>query len=370
MDLRSLMKRICHLVACLYGWVVLSGAVAVEVPAHMVWVPGGEFVMGSTDPLASVDEAPKHRVRVDGFWMDVTEVTNAQFRAFVLASGYKTVAERIIDWEQLKTQLPPGTPKPSDEALQPGSLVFASPDHPVLVADYLQWWRWTQGADWRHPTGPDSSIVDHDGDPVVHIAFEDAVAYCDWAGKRLPTESEWEFAARGGLAEKVNVWGDEPVDETRANIWQGTFPYENTAADGFAMVSPVKHFPPNGYGLYGVAGNVWEWCSDLYRPDEYARRVKAAGASGVTINPKGPPRSFDPRNPLAPESCVQRGGSFLCHNSYCASYRPSARMACPPDTSTQNVGFRCVLTPKMWLAQQSKRRIDQKDSANRLPPEG
>ena len=355
------------LVTC---FAAIALADAPKQPDGMAWIPGGEFVMGSTDPLSRVDEAPKHRVRVDGFWMDVTEVTNAQFRAFVDATGYKTVAERMVDWDELKLQLPPGTPKPDDDALQPGSLVFFSPDHPVQVADYLQWWRWTRGADWRHPTGPDSSIVGRDDDPVVHIAFEDALAYCKWAGKRLPTESEWEFAARGGLSEKVNVWGDEPVDETRANIWQGMFPYENTAADGFAFVSPVKHFPPNGYGLYGMAGNVWEWCSDLYRPDEYARRVKAAGQSGVTVNPKGPPRSFDPRNPRALESRVHRGGSFLCHDSYCASYRPSARMASPPDTSSQNVGFRCVMTQEMWRAEQSRQGRNNSAAATNPGPSG
>ncbi len=328
-----------------------GAVVSLDCPDGMVWIPGGVFVMGSTDPLARVDEAPKHRVRVDGIWMDATEVTNAQFRKFVNATGYVTVAEKPIDWDELKRQLPPGTPKPPDDALEPGSLVFVAPDHPVRVADYLQWWQWTHGANWRHPAGPDSSIENRDDLPVVHIAYEDALAYCKWAGRSLPTESQWEFAARGGLAEKVNVWGDEPVDEERANIWQGRFPYENSAADGYAQTAPVRSFPPNGYGLYDTAGNVWEWCSDLYRPDEYARRVGLADPSRITINPKGPPRSFDPRNPIAPESRVQRGGSFLCHDSYCASYRPSARMACPTDTSSQNVGFRTILTPTMWLAQ-------------------
>jgi formylglycine-generating enzyme required for sulfatase activity len=310
----------------------------------MVWVPGGEFTMGSTDALARQDESPKHRVRVDGFWMDVTEVTNAQFAAFVKATGYKTMAERPVDWEELKKQLPPGTPKPPDEKLQPGSLVFTPPGRPVDTRDYSQWWTWTIGANWRHREGPASSIEGKDNEPVVQVAFEDVQAYCEWAGKRLPTEAEWEFAARGGLEGKVNVWGDAPIDRKRANTWQGHFPDRNTAEDGFARVAPVKSFPANGYGLYEMAGNVWEWCSDLYRPDTYARRVREIGKDGVCINPTGPEASFDPRNPHTPESRVQRGGSFLCHDSYCANYRPSARMPCPPDPGLQHLGFRCVIS--------------------------
>jgi formylglycine-generating enzyme required for sulfatase activity len=306
--------------------------------------------MGSTDPLARPDEAPKHRVRVDGFWMDATEVTNAQFRSFVEATGYKTVAERPVDWEELKKQVAPGTPKPPDEMLQPGSLVFTPPDHPVDLRDNAQWWQWTTGANWRHPEGPSSTLDRRDSYPVVHVAFEDAVAYCKWAGKRLPTEAEWEFAARGGLEGKINVWGDEPIDPKRANTWQGHFPDQNTVEDGFARAAPVKSFPPNGYGLYDMAGNVWEWCSDLYRPDTYARRVLETGKDGVAVNPTGPTTSLDPRNPNSPESRVHRGGSFLCNDSYCASYRPSARMACPPDTGMQHLGFRCVRTPEMWGA--------------------
>ncbi len=309
----------------------------------MVWIPGGEFMMGSTDPLARPDEAPVHRVRVDGFWMDVTEVTNAQFAEFVKATGYKTVAERPVDWEELKKQLPEGTPRPADEMLLPGSLVFTPPDHPVDLRAYEQWWAWTTGANWRHPEGPASSIEGKDRYPVVHIAYEDAVAYCAWAGKSLPTEAQWEFAARGGLDGKVNVWGDEPVDARRCNIWQGHFPDSNTAEDGFTRAAPVGSFPANGFGLHDMAGNVWEWCSDLYRPDTYARDVLTAGQGVVINNPRGPAKSLDPRNPDAPESRVHRGGSFLCNDSYCASYRPSARMACPPDTGLQHLGFRCVL---------------------------
>jgi len=326
---------------------------ATESPPGMVWIPGGEFAMGSVDPLARPDEQPIHRVRVDGFWMDITEVTNAQFARFVEATGYKTIAERPVDWEELKKQVAPGTPKPPDELLQPGSLVFTPPDHPVDLRDYSQWWTWTLGADWRHPSGPGSTIDGHDNDPVVQIAFVDAVEYCVWAGGRLPTEAEWEFAARGGLEGKVNVWGDEPIDPKRANIWQGHFPDVNTKEDGFEHRAPVKSYAPNGFGLYDMAGNVWEWCSDLYRPDTYARIRLELGPTGVAVNPTGPKSSLDPRNPDAPESRVHRGGSFLCNDSYCASYRPSARMACPPDTGLEHLGFRCVMTPAMWEAQRA-----------------
>jgi formylglycine-generating enzyme required for sulfatase activity len=311
-------------------------------PQGMVWIPGGEFSMGSTDPLARPDERPVHRVRVDGFWMDATEVTNAQFAAFVEATGYTTVAERPVDWEELKKQLPAGTPRPDDAMLQPGSLVFTPPSGPVDLARFDLWWTWTLGANWRHPSGPGSDLKGRDAYPVVHVAFEDAAAYAAWAGKRLPTEAEWEYAARGGLDGKVNAWGDDPVSAARCNTWQGHFPDRNTAEDGFARAAPVKSFAPNGYGLYDVAGNVWEWCSDLYRPDAYARQVLTAGAGNVIANPKGPEKSLDPRNPDAPESRVHRGGSFLCNDSYCASYRPSARMAAPPDTGMEHLGFRCV----------------------------
>jgi formylglycine-generating enzyme required for sulfatase activity len=316
----------------------------------MVWIPGGEFTMGSVDPLARRDESPRHRVRVDGFWMNITEVTNAQYRAFVQATGYQTVAERPVDWKELKKQVPPGTPKPPAAMLQPGSLVFTPPPYPVNLRNYTQWWSWTIGANWQHPGGPDTTIKGRDDYPVVHIAYEDAVAYCTWAGKRLPTEAEWEYAARGGLDGRVNVWGDEPIDPKRANIWQGHFPDRNTAADGYERSAPVKQFPANGYGLYDMAGNVWEWCSDLYRPDMYAVRVRELGSGRVAVNPTGAKQSIDPRNPYAPESRVHRGGSFLCHDSYCASYRPSARMACPSDTGLQHLGFRCVMTPAMRAA--------------------
>ena len=317
-----------------------------EVETHegMVWIPGGEFLMGSTDPLARADESPVHSVRIDGFWMDTTEITNAQFAKFVEATGYKTVAERPVDWEAMKAQLPPGTPKPPEEQLQPGSLVFVPPAGPVDLRFVEQWWRWTNGADWRHPEGPSSSISGREQYPVVHIAFEDALAYAKWAGKRLPTEAEWECAARGGLRGKVNVWGDEPVDPKRCNYFQGHFPDHNTKEDGFETAAPVQSFPPNSFGLYDMAGNVWEWCADLYHERAYRMQIGDANSPAVAENPTGPATCFDSRRPDEKLLRLIRGGSFLCNDSYCASYRPSARMATSPDTALQHLGFRCVMS--------------------------
>ncbi len=307
------------------------------VPAGMVWIPAGEFTMGEQGPIARADERPTHRVRVDGFWMDRTEVTNAEFRRFVEATGYVTTAERAPDWEELKAQVSPGTPKPPDELLVPGSLVFVTPQKPGSLRDASRWWAWTPGADWRHPTGPDSSIDGMDEHPVVHISWDDAQAYCRWAGKRLPSEAEWEYAARGELEAKIFTWGDAPINPRRANTWQGRFPGENTGEDGFVTTAPVGSFPANGYGLLDMAGNVWEWTADWYRHDTYAKR----GGAGVTLNPTGPDTPLDPMEPRVPKR-VQRGGSFLCHASYCASYRPAARMKASPDTSLMHTGFRCV----------------------------
>ncbi|MBX3357140.1 MAG: formylglycine-generating enzyme family protein [Phycisphaeraceae bacterium] len=316
---------------------------APEKLASLVWIPGGEFDMGSTDPLARRDEAPIHRVRVDGFWISPTEVTNSQFANFVEATGYTTTAERAVDWEQLRQQVAPGTPKPPDDMLRPGSLVFVPPPgQPGESCADLSWWQWTIGADWRHPEGPASDITDRMDHPVVQVSYEDALAYCAWAGGRLPTEAEWEFAARGGLKDAVNPWGNEPIGPTRANTWQGSFPRVNSHEDGFVRTAPVASYPPNGYGLYDMAGNVWEWTSDLFRDDTYALMARSLGPDGVAANPKGPPASHDPRNPHAPDVRVQRGGSFLCNDSYCASYRVSARMGCTPDTGMSHVGIRLV----------------------------
>lgn len=310
-----------------------------DTPTGMVWIAGGEFTMGDTSGLGWPDEKPAHRVRVDGFWMDEHEVTNAQFREFVEATDYVTTAERAPTVEEILAQSPPGTEPPKAEDLVPGALVFLPTDSPVPLNDFSQWWAWTPGADWRHPLGPDSNLEGLDDHPVVHVSWYDAVAYAEWAGKRLPTEAEWEFAARGGLVEKPYGWGDEaPSDEAIfANIWQGTFPNENLEGDGYYRTAPVKSFAANRFGLYDTAGNVWEWCADWYDHDLYQRRSTRI----ATDNPEGPARSFDPDQPYTPQRS-QRGGSFLCNDSYCSRYRPAARHGCAPDTGMSHVGFRCV----------------------------
>lgn len=305
----------------------------------MVWIPGGTFMMGASDQEGRPDEYPQHQVQVKGFWMDATEVTNAQFRKFVEATGYITTAERKPDWEELKKQLPPGTPKPPDSVLMPASLVFVPPDRPLAsLQNVAQWWQWVRGANWKHPQGPGSSIEGKDDYPVVHVSWEDAAAYARWAGKRLPTEAEWEFAARAGMTNQPYTWGSEPVDKGghKANIWQGSFPDNNLVADGFARAAPVKSFAPNAYGLYDMAGNVWEWTADWYNAGYYAQ------CANKTLNdPKGAEAPYDPQEPTVPKKVV-RGGSFLCHASYCASYRVSARMKTSPDTGLEHTGFRCV----------------------------
>ncbi len=308
-------------------------------PPGMVWVPSGEFTMGTDSALGWPDEKPAHRVRVDGFWMDQTEVTNAQFRAFVEATGHVTTAEKTPDLAEIMRQLPPGTAPPPKEKLVPGSLVFRKTDGPVDLHDPSQWWKWTPGASWRHPEGPGSDIAGRDDHPVVHVSWYDAVACAKWAGKRLPTEAEWEFAARGGLEGKLYVWGNEPFDEKKqqANVWQGDFPWKNTAADGYEGTAPVKSYAPNGYGLYDMAGNAWEWCADWYDHDLYQRRA----GGGAIDNPTGPERSYVPHDSLSPQR-VQRGGSFLCSDEFCLRYRPGARQGCSPDTGMSHVGFRCV----------------------------
>ncbi len=316
-------------------------------PPGMVWIPGGEFTMGSSAEIARPDEKPTHRVRVDGFWIDTTEVTNKQFREFVEATGYVTTAEKAPDLREIMAQLPPGTPPPSADMLVPGSIVFVSPSVPGEM-----WWEWRKGVSWQHPEGPGSSIAEKDEYPVVHVSWFDAVAYAQWAGKRLPTEAEWEFAARGGLEGQPYIWGDASPYEgkPRANIWQGEFPRHNTGVDGYVATSPVRSYAPNSYGLYDMAGNVWEWVEDWYRPDTYVHRAGVA----VTVNPQGPDSSYDPREPTIPKR-VQRGGSYLCDANYCASYRPSARMKASPDTSLAHTGFRCVRTPDMAAKMAAKR---------------
>lgn len=315
-------------------------------PPGMLWIPVGEFQMGSEHPLARQNERPVHRVREGGFFVDITEVTNAHFRAFVEATGYTTVAERVPDWEDLKQQLPPGTPKPPDENFVPGSLVFWAPEPGTPLAPGT-WWHWTPGADWRHPQGPGSSIEGKDDHPVTHVAWEDANAYAEWAGKRLPTEAEWERLARGDATDSPYTWGDRAPEPADANIWQGTFPTENTREDGYLKTAPVRTFPPNSLGLYGVAGNVWEWTADWFASDLYARRVRANPNTTVFESPPGPAseaEAWDANEPGSAKRTI-RGGSFLCHVRYCSSYRPSARMATTPDTSAEHIGFRCVMDP-------------------------
>ena len=317
-----------------------------ETPPGMIWVPRGEFTMGAETPEARGDEGPSHRVRVDGFWLDATEVTNAQFRAFVEATGYVTTAEVAPTWEEIKKQVPPGTPEPDPGVLVPGALVFTPPEHPVDLRDYSRWWTWTPGANWRHPLGPDSSIEGMDHYPVVQVSWFDATAFAKWAGKRLPTEAEWERAARFGEDDQPFAWGSElqPDERHMANIWQGRFPYDNTSADGFDGIAPVGSFPPSELGFFDIAGNVWEWTSDQFRPDAYARRVRDLEPGTCCSNPTGPTSTADPRNPFASDSRVHKGGSFLCHASYCSSYRPSAKMASPPDNGMNHLGFRCAKT--------------------------
>ena len=308
----------------------------------MAWIAGGEFSMGAEDPpdmndtigmLATKDSRPIHRVYVDGFWMDKTEVTNAQFAAFVRATGYVTVAERTPRAEDF-----PGAPP---ENLVAGSVVFSPPDHPVPLDNHFQWWSYVKGANWRHPLGPKTSIAGREQYPVVHVAYEDALAYAKWAGKRLPTEAEWEFAARGGLTGKRYPWGDvfEPDGKWMANTHQGHFPDRDTGADAFVGIGPVAQFPANGYGLYDVAGNVWEWTSDWYRPDYYAE-LTAEG--GVARNPPGPDASFDPSEAGEPKR-AHRGGSFLCTDQYCSRYTVGTRGKGEVSTGTNHLGFRCVM---------------------------
>lgn len=318
-------------------------------PPGMIWIPGGEFTMGGFGPEARPDEFPRHRVRVSGFWIDETEVTIAQFKVFVAATGYVTTAEKAPDWEEMKKQLPPGTPKPDASVLVAGSLVFTPTKRPVPLDDWGQWWSWVPGANWKHPLGPRSNVIDdteYDQHPVIHVSWDDAVAYARWAGKRLPTEAEWEFACRGGKEGLRFQWGEEPPSQSdgsefKANLWQGGFPYENHPADGFILTAPVKSFPANSYGVYDMIGNVWEWTADWYRADAYV----SASKTGVDVDPKGPESSFDPAEPHAPKRVI-RGGSFLCDVVYCSSYRPSARMRTAPDSGQTHLGFRCVKSPE------------------------
>jgi len=305
----------------------------------MVFIEGGTFEMGADNDQARRDEYPKHPVKVHSFWLDVHEVTNAQFTKFVEETGYTTEAEKDVDWEVIKTQVPPGTPKPAAEMLKAGSMVFTPPSQAVPLNDYSQWWSWVVGANWKHPEGPDSNLEGREYNPVVHICWNDAVAYCKWAGKRLPTEAEWEFAARGGLQNNIYPWGNEHIESgaPKANSWNGHFPNMNTKTDGFYSTAPVKSYPANAYGLFDMAGNVWEWTQDWYDMNYY----QSLPTDKVSVDPKGPGKSNDARNPYDKRKTI-RGGSFLCNDSYCSSYRVAARMPGEIYTGMSHTGFRCV----------------------------
>jgi sulfatase modifying factor 1 len=317
-------------------------------PNGMAWIPGGEFSMGAQDPpimddvgmQATRDSRPIHRVYVNGFWMDKTDVTNEEFAKFVKATRYVTVAER-----KPKAEDYPGAPP---ENLVAGSVVFTPPDHLVSLNDHFQWWSYIAGANWRHPLGPKSSIKGKDKYPVVQIAYEDAETYAKWAGKRLPTEAEWEFAARGGLTGEPFVWGDafRPNGVWMANTFQGTFPVKDTGEDNYVGISAVAKFAANGYGLYDMAGNVWQWTSDWYRPDYY---LQLANAGSVSENPQGPDAPYDPAEPTERKK-AHRGGSFLCTDQYCSRYMVGTRGKGEVSTGTNHLGFRCVKDASLHIS--------------------
>lgn len=294
--------------------------------SQMVFLQGGKFQMGSDDP-EFIDAQPVHEVVVNGFWMDEHEVTNAEFARFVKATGYITIAERPLDPKDY-----PNVPK---ENLIIGSPVFAPPENEVSLDDPTQWWRYVAGANWYHPHGPSSTIKNKPNDPVVQVCYEDAMAYAKWAGKRLPTEAEWEYAAKAGKQHKSYYWGEELKQDGKwmANIFQGNFPNKNALEDGYDFLAPVKSFPPNAYGLYDMEGNLWEWCNDFYRPDYYQTSSKE--------NPQGPPDSYDPDEPNAIKRVV-RGGSFLCSDQYCIRYKAGSRGKGEIRSASNNLGFRCV----------------------------
>ncbi|MDA0807543.1 MAG: formylglycine-generating enzyme family protein [Planctomycetota bacterium] len=317
----------------------------VDRPTGMVWIPGGKFRMGGSDGFP--DELPVHEVELDGFWMDSTEVTVAEFKRFADATGYVTVAERKPNREDFADQLTPEQMAAiPEEVLVPGSICF-NPDfdrqtfpedrRPTPAEIYLVW-MYKRGANWRHPDGPDSGIEDRMDQPITHVSWSDCVAYCEWAGKRLPTEAEWEYAARGGRDQEMYPWGNErePGGRWMTNIWQGEWPFKNLIQDGHEKTSPVASFEANGFGLYDMSGNVWEWCHDWYRPDYYE--------NSPARNPFGPVDSLDPNEPNIPKR-VQRGGSFMCNANYCTGYRVAARMKGDIMSGTWHCGFRTVLGP-------------------------
>lgn len=323
--------------ALLYGAIATSAGGAE--PSGMRLIPSGEFQMGSTEDYAWPEERPAHKVRLShAFLIDETELTNTQFERFTRATGYKTVAERAVKLAEIMRQVPAGTPIPSKGMLQPGSAVFVMPTGQIDPNAMSHWWRWTPGASWRAPEGRGTSLIGRANHPVVHLAWEDANAYCRWTDKRLPTEAEWERAARGGTDGLPFVWGsDKPSNAALrggwlANIWQGLFPTRNDATDGFAGTAPVRSYQPNAYGLYDMAGNVWEWTADWYDPNAYAKR-----GGQIVIDPSGPALPLDREMRR-----VQRGGSFLCHADSCFRYRPGARQGAAADSGSSHAGVRCA----------------------------
>src|SRR5271163_3201010 len=320
--------------------ILLATQTPAPLPQGMVWIPGAEFSMGAMDPpatnavglQAASDARPIHRVYVDGFWMDQTDVTNEEFARFVRATGYVTIAEHTPTADEF-----PGAPA---ENLVAGSVVFSPPKHPVPLNDHYEWWSYVQGANWRNPEGPKSNLKGREKYPVVHVAYPDALAYAKWADKRLPTEAEWEFAARGGLAGKLYPWGDQfrPGGKWMANTHQGHFPDTDTGDDGYIGIAPVAKFPANGYGLYDMAGNVWQWTSDWYRPDYY---LQLAHSGGVARNPQGPDAPYDPAE-TSEKKRAHRGGSFLCTDQYCSRYIVGTRGKGEVTTGTNHLSFRCV----------------------------
>ena len=344
-------------------------------PQGMAWVPGGQFLMGSESKLARPNELPAHPAQVHGFWMDRHHVTNADFRRFVEATGYVTTAERKPQWETIVPQVPAGTPRPPESALVAGAMVFVGTSEAVDFRDITRWWRYVPGADWRHPSGPNSNIQGRDDHPVVQVSHEDATAYAKWAGKRLPTEAEWEFAARGGLKQADFTWGKDfaPKGQQMANVWQGQqsqpFPVVTTKMAGVAGTTPVGMYPANGYGLYDMTGNAWQWAADWYRADQFARVVSSGEQQ---VNPRGPDDSWDPSEPGVPENAprrVTRGGSFLCTEDFCMSYRPSARRGTDPYTSMSHLGFRLVVDDTTWRAQ-LKQQASTRTAEQRTPAAG
>jgi sulfatase modifying factor 1 len=317
-------------------------------PNGMVWIPEGVFYQGAlkSDRHAMEHEKPRHKVKIDGFYMDITVVTNKEFKKFINETNYITIAQRSVNWDEIKSQLPENTPKPHDSILKPGSLIFKKYKLPLgNLNDFFQWWEWKIGASWNNVSG-DGLESDNiqDNLPVVHVSYEDAIAYCEWAGRRLPTEAEWEYAARANNKDNIFIWGNNINDlHLNANTWEGDFPVTNTQKDGYERLSPVKTYPPNDFGLYGMAGNVWEWTSDWYNIDYYS---ELSNTKGVCDNPGGPLKAYNPNNIYIQEKVI-KGGSFLCNQSYCISYRISAKMGSSTDSSLEHLGFRTVATKEM-----------------------